>query len=434
MRIENTTAMLTPGNVATHVDIHIHGTQITAVTLHATSSDSRDAGEAVIDGQHRLYLPGMIDAHLHTGQQLLASRVLDAKPIIWTRIMLPFESQMTPEVMRLSAEIAALSMIQGGTTGFVESGSYFMHEAGDVYAQSGLRGALSMSTMDDPTLPASIRMTAQTALAKSDELYDAFDHQGNLQVYYALRALNNCSDALIQGAAEHASDRGTMLQAHMNEYPAEVDGIVARAKCRPYEFLNQLGALSDHFLGSHSLFLSEHEQALIAKSHAIISHSPFSNAGKGVPNTPALLKAGIPVALGTDGAAHGGLSLFNEIKIFRSVMNLWHGVPNHQPAIMPAATILKMVFNGGAQALHAANQIGKIAPGYQADLIAIDLDQPHLWPSGNWTNTVLEDVNASDVCDTMVAGRWLMRNREVLTLDVERIRADFNRIYPTLFK
>ena len=127
------------------------------------------------------------------------------------------------------------------------------------------------------------------------------------------------------------------------------------------------------------------------------------------------------MGLGTDGAAHGGLSLWNEIKIFRSVMNIFHGIPNQNPKIMPAETIFKMLFEGGATALGEAGSLGRLEAGYKADLISINLDQPHLCPSGNLIHTLLECVNAGDVADMVVGGKLLMNNRNVLSLDEERI-------------
>ena len=104
-------------------------------------------GKETLSGKDRVFMPGLIDSHMHTGQQLLKGLVLDARPVIWTRVMLPFESTLTPERMKLSAGLAALEMIRCGTTGFVESGSYFMEEAAAVYEKSGLRGRLSCSCL-----------------------------------------------------------------------------------------------------------------------------------------------------------------------------------------------------------------------------------------------------------------------------------------------
>lgn len=406
------------GELRENVDIAIADGRILAVDADLAKQYEADE---TFDGRYKLFMPGLVDSHMHTGQQLLKGLVLDAKPIIWTRVMLPFESTLTPEKMRLSAQAAALEMIKSGTAGFIDAGSYFMEDAAAVYEKSGLRGALSYSTMDEEGLPESIAMDANEAVRRTDSLFDAFHRKGNLKVYYSLRALNSCSNRLVELEAEHARDRNTMLQAHMNEYMGEVNGILEREGMRPYEYLEKMQVLGGNFLGAHSLILTDREKELVRDRGVKVCHCPFSNCGKAVPDTPQLLEMGIPVGLGTDGAAHGGLSLWNEMKIFRSVMNIIHGVPNRNPKVMPAKTILHMALEGGAVALGEEGQLGRVEAGYKADLIGIDMNQPHLCPTGDKIHTLLECVNAGDVSDMVVGGRVLMKNRTVLTLDEERI-------------
>ncbi len=418
MLITDTTIVNAQYVIEQHRDIRIQDGKIQEIAEHGkcmqTDTDT-------VNGRDLLFMPGLIDSHMHTGQQLLRGQVLDELPMIWTRIMLPFESTLTPEKMRFSAELAALEMIHAGTAGFVDAGSYYMEEAAEVYRQSGLRGALSYSTMDQKGLPESVADTAKGALEKTDALYDGFHQQGNLKVYYSLRALMSCSVELMEGAAARAQERDTMLQAHMNEYAGEVNFALERYGMRPYEFLANRGILSSQFLGAHSLMLSEKETELLQEYEVKICHCPFSNCAKAVPNTPAYLNRGISVGLGTDGTAHGGMSLWNEMKIFRSVMNVRYGAPAAEPRIMPAETILQMVLEGGAAALNEAGSIGKLETGYRADLIGISLNQPHLLPSRNLIHTLVESVNANDVTHMMVDGKWIMKNREILTLDEERI-------------
>ncbi|WP_320937168.1 amidohydrolase family protein [Enterocloster lavalensis] len=416
--IKGADVLINSGELRENVDIAIADGRILAVD--ADLAKQYEAGET-IDGRYKLFMPGLVDSHMHTGQQLLKGLVLDAKPIIWTRVMLPFESTLTPEKMRLSAQAAALEMIKSGTAGFIDAGSYFMEDAAAVYEKSGLRGALSYSTMDEEGLPESIAMDANEAVSRTDSLFDAFHGKGNLKVYYSLRALNSCSNRLVELEAEHARERNTMLQAHMNEYMGEVNGILEREGMRPYEYLEKMQVLGGNFLGAHSLILTDREKELVRDRGVKVCHCPFSNCGKAVPDTPQLLEMGIPVGLGTDGAAHGGLSLWNEMKIFRSVMNIIHGVPNRNPKVMPAETILRMVLEGGAAALGEEGQLGRVEAGYKADLIGIDMNQPHLCPTGDQIHTLLECVNAGDVSDMVVGGRVLMKNRTVLTLDEERI-------------
>ena len=375
-----------------------------------------------MDGSGCIYMPGLVDSHMHTGQQLLRGNVLDEMPMIWTRIMLPYESTLTPERMRLSARMAAVEMIHAGTTGFIDAGSYFMAEAAGVYAQSGLRGALSYSTMDQKGLPASISMDAETAIQKTDELYKEFHGRGNLKVYYSLRSLISCSEDLIRMAAERAAERHTMLQAHMNEYPGEINFYMERKQMRPYEYLDSLGVLGPDFLGAHSLLLSEREISLLSERGVKVCHCPFSNCGKAAPRTPELLERNITVGLGTDGAAHGGLSLFQEMKIFRSVMNLTWGVPLAEPAVMPAKTILAMATRGGQACLGGdPDRDGKIFPGARADLIGIDKRRIYMAVYGHIANTILESVGSGDVRDSVCGGKILMKDYQIQTLDEEKI-------------
>ncbi len=372
-----------------------------------------------LDGTGKLVMPGLADCHMHTGQQLLKGKVLDALPMIWTRIMLPFESTLTDRKMELSASLAALEMIKSGTTAFVDAGSYHMEAAAEVYVRSGLRGLLSASTMDEKGLPDSIAQTAEEAVAQTDRLYDSYNGRGNLKVAYSLPSLISCSDELNQRAAERAKERGARLQAHMNEYAGEVNYFLTNKKMRPFEYLDSMGILDENFIAAHCLLLSEREKEILAERDVKVCHCPFSNCGKGAPDTPSLREKGICIGLGTDGAAHGGLSLWNEMKIFRSVMNVVYGSRLNEPAVMPAEYILRMVSENGYRLM--GEDGGRLEPGRKADLITIKMLQPHLCPTGNIVNTLLECVTAGDVCDSVVNGKLLMKDRKVLTLDEEKI-------------
>lgn len=415
--IRDTTVMTDYDTIQTNMDIAVKQGEILAVAKSGTREFQADK---VMAGKNKLFMPGLIDSHMHTGQQLLRGSVLDEKPIIWTRVMLPFESTLTPQKMELSAGLAAVEMIKSGTTAFIDAGSYFMQNAAAVYDQSGLRGCLSCSTMDEPGLPQSISMNAKQAVGETDALYDTWNGKGNLKVFYSLRALNSCSDELTELASGHAKEREAVLQAHMNEYQGEVDGIMKREGMRPYEYLEKMQVLSGKFLGAHSLLLSEEEKNLIKQRGVKICHCPFSNCGKAVPETPELVSRGIIPGFGTDGAAHGGLSLWNEMRIFRSLMNIYYGVPDGNPKVMPAELLFRMMYEGGASAIDD-EKCGKIQEGYHADLIGIGLDEAHLIPSGSLLKTMFECAEPGDVKDMIVGGRIIMENRELKTMDEEKI-------------
>ena len=393
---------------------------ITCIRPYVNGEEQKkEEGQEWICGEGKLLMPGLCDSHMHTGQQLLKGRILDELPMIWTRIMLPFESTLDEEKMKLSAELAALEMIKSGTTAFVDAGSYYMENAAEVYEKSGLRGLLSASTMDEAGLPKSIRQNAEEAAAQTDRLYDAYNEKGNLKVAYSLRSLISCSEDLILKVADHAKERNAFIQAHMNEYPNEINFFLQRRQMRPLEYLDTLGMLNEKFIAAHCIMLSENEKDILKKHDMKVCHCPFSNCGKGIPDTPSLLQRNICVGLGTDGAAHGGLSLWNEMKIFRSVMNVGRGVPIGEAAIMPAVQVIRMATENGYHLM--GEDGGRMETGRKADFITINLMQPHLYPTGNMVNTLLECVTASDVCDSVVNGQILMKDRQVQTLDERKI-------------
>lgn len=405
-------------DVIFNCDIRIEGNIIKEIGKNL----NRIEGEEIVEGKSLLVTPGLCDTHTHIGQQLLKGRVLDADGIIWKDIMLPFESSLTSEKMSLNTRYALIEMIKGGTTSFIDAGSYYMDSACEEIVKSGMRAAVTYSSMDDETLPPSILNSVEEVLEKNDDLYEKWNNKGLIQVYYSIRSLMSVSEKLIIEVAKHAKERDTMLQAHMNEYQKEVDYVIEKTGLPPYEYLDSLNVLDKNFIGAHSLILTEKEKEIIKNNDIKISQCPFSNSGKALANTPELLRKGIKIGIGSDGTAHGGLSLWDEMKILRCMMNVTWGVQEQNRSIMPAKSLLKFSMENGEYFLR--KKIGKIKEGYLADLIFIDLKQSHLWYSQNYTNTLFECVNKGDIIHSMVDGKWIMRDRKILTIDEERVQKE----------
>lgn len=381
--------------------------------------------EEVINGKNLLVTPGLCDAHTHIGQQLLKGKVLDAEEIIWKNIMLPFESSITDKIMSLNTKLALIEMIKAGTTSFVDAGSYHMDSACREIFKSGMRGAVTYSSMVDSSLPESIFDTADEVIEKNNNLYENWNGKGLIQVYYSIRSLMSANEELILKVSQEAKKRDAMLEAHMNEYYKEVENVIEKTGLPPYEYLEKLGVLNSDFIGAHSLILSEGEKEIIKKHDIKIVQCPFSNSGKALANTPQLIKNGIKIGLGSDGVAHGGLSLWDEMKTLRCMMNVTWGIQENNRSIMPAKTLLKMATENGKYFLR--KNIGTIKEGYLADLIFIDLNQPHLWYSGNYTNTIFECVNKGDIIHSMVDGKWVMRDRKITTIDESSVREELKK-------
>lgn len=383
------------------------------------------AAKRTLEGEGLLWMPGLADGHTHTSQQLLRGRLLDEKPVIWKRVNVPFESRLTEESSKLSAELAALEMIKNGTTGFVDAGGKYAEVFAEVYEASGLRGRLTYMTNDNPYAPESLRTKLPQALDRLDRLRRQLN--GRLRAYYSVTALTAASEELFRSVLEAAQEAGIPAEVHMNEYSSEVLDFIERYGARPLEYLEQNGLLKGILIAPHCIFLSESEMEILQNRDVRVMHCPFSNCGKGVPPTPVLLTKGITVGFGTDGSAHGGADLFREMRLFRSLMQVHWGVSRADSEVMPAETLLRMATQGGAAALDLPNG-GAVRVGAAADLIALDIDQPHLYPTQNLVHSLVESAVGSDVQHMIVDGNLIMENRRVLTLDEARIKADCKRI------
>jgi 5-methylthioadenosine/S-adenosylhomocysteine deaminase len=378
-----------------------------------------------LNGNGKLVMPGLIDSHTHTCQQLLRGRIADEYPMIWTRIMVPFESNLQEKDVYISSQLSCLEMIKSGTTAFIDAGGRHMHQVADSVLESGLRGIITCSTMNSGRdIPDTMKSSTEENISTNLQLFKDFHGTGNgrLDVWFSLRSIITCTPDLIQKVFETAKDCSTGVQSHMNEYPNEISYCLENFQMRPFEYLESLGVLDGHFLGAHSILLSENEIDIIKRYNSKIVHCPISNSGKGIPKTPSLLQKGISVGFGTDGAGHSGLSLLDQMKVFKSLMRAFWGVPIFDPVVMPSKSILEMATLGGAKAMMREDELGTLEVGKKADMILMNIDQPHIQPTHNLLNTLIESVNSNDVTDCIVDGKIVMKNREVLTLDEEKIK------------
>ncbi|WP_025785387.1 amidohydrolase family protein [Sporosarcina sp. D27] len=389
----------------------------------STVSESFTATETV-DAKGKFAMPGLIDAHTHTCQQLLRGRIADELPMIWTRIMVPFESRLQEKDVRISSQLSCLEMIKSGTTSFIDAGGRHMHKVAESVLESGLRGVITSSTMDSgKEIPTDMKLSIAENINLNRQLFNEFNGSGDgrLDVWFSLRSIISCTPDLIQEVFKTAKACSTGVQSHMNEYTNEIGYCLENYKMRPYEYLESLGVLDERFLGAHSILLSANEMEIIRDYQCKVAHSPVSNSGKGVPNTPQLLQKEITVSLGTDGAGHSGLNLFDQMRVFKSLMRSSFGAPIFDPVVMPSKTLLEMATLGGAKAMLREDQLGTLEIGKKGDLILIDVDQPHIQPTHNLLNTLIEVVTSRDVTDSIVDGKLLMKDRQVLTMDEEKI-------------
>lgn len=240
------------------------------------------------------------------------------------------------------------------------------------------------------------------------DLYQAYDGKGGgrISIWFAIRQVMTCSRDLIAMVRDAAAELNTGIHAHLCEHKDEVSFCLQNYHLRPAQFLESMGVLGPNLLTA-------------------VIHCPRANlSNHGFPKTPQILQAGLNVGLGCDGAAPSNLDLFDEMKALRYSMIAYWGLPSFNPVVMTCPTLLKMAAWGGANAIGKGDILGAVEEGRKADVILLNIDQPHLTPTQNLINTIVEAANGHDVTDSIINGKIVMKNREVLTLDEEKVRRE----------
>ncbi|MCY0881583.1 MAG: amidohydrolase family protein, partial [Firmicutes bacterium] len=264
-------------------------------------------------------MPGLIDTHTHTCQQLLRGRTFNEYPMIWSRILVPFESSLTPQNVAISAELSCLKMIESGTTAFADAGGVHMEEVAYIVNKSGMRAALTESAIDQGALiPSAMKRTPQKILQSTEDLYRHYHQTANqrIHIWFGIRQIMTASPALIEATAAKARELHTGLHAHLAEHRDGVSFCLQKYHRRPAEVLDGLGALRPNLLTAHNVMLSEKDIMLLAAHHVHIVHAPRNNLiYHGMPKTPYIKAAGLSIGIGSDGASESSLSLFDEILV-----------------------------------------------------------------------------------------------------------------------
>ena len=419
--IKNCSVMMPDFSIKKEQDILIQDSFIVKIT----DTDDGYESKEVLNGKNKLVMPGLVDGHTHTCQQLLRGRTANEYPMVWTRILVPYESSLTPEDCYWSAKLACLEMIKSGTTAFAESGSTHMGDVANAVIESGMRAALARSTMDiGDAIPECMKESSELNILHTEALYDKYQGTGDgrVDIWFAIRQVMTCSPELIREIGKEARRLKTGIHAHLCEHKDEVSFCLQHYQKRPAEFLDDMGVLGPNLLTAHNVVLSERDIDLLGERNVKLIHCPRANyANHGFPKTPRILQNNMSLGLGCDGASRPNLSLFAEMKhLLYGTMAFW-GIPIFDPDIICAKDLLKMVTVGGARALQHEAELGTIEEGKKADLITINLMQPHLTPTHNLLNTLVDCAAEHDVTDSVINGKIVMRDRNVLTMNEEEI-------------
>lgn len=381
----------------------------------------------VVDCRGMIVMPGFVQAHVHTCQTLARGRADDLELLDWLRTVIwPYEAALDEAAAGASAELAMAELLLGGTTAILDMGT--VHHTDAIFAaaeRSGLRATIGKAMMDypDPQIPAGLAESTRASLDEAAALIERWHGaaDGRLRYAYAPRFALSCTDELLREVGIQARARGVGIHTHASENPGEVALVRQRFGKDNLVVLDDLGLLGPHCCVAHCIHLSAEERALMAARGAHACHCPSSNLklASGIADVPALRAAGVNVAIGADGApCNNNLDALLELRLAA----LLHK-PAHGPRTLPAPEAVRMATRAGADALGLGDQIGALAVGRRADVIAIDPRTLHATPTADPWSTVAYAAQSRDVRHVAVDGRVVVRDGALLTLDVARVRA-----------
>jgi 5-methylthioadenosine/S-adenosylhomocysteine deaminase len=365
-------------------------------------------------------LPGFINCHTHAAMTLMRGIADDLPLMDWLQNHIwPLEQKWISEAfVRDGTDLAIAEMILCGTTCFNDM-YFFPNVTAQQAIQHGIRASVGLIVIDFPTVWAE---NSSAYIAKGLELHDQLRHQPLITTSFAPHAPYTVSDDPLQKIRTLADELEIPVNMHVHETLHEVEDALAKTGQRPLQRLHNLGLVNPSFIAVHMTQLTAKEISLFAESGAHIVHCPESNLklASGFCPIAQCLSAGINVALGTDGAAsNNDLDMIGEM---RTAALLAKAVAQDASSV-PAMTALRMATINGAKALGLEQETGSLTVGKSADVIAIDLDHLETQPLYNPASQIVYAASRQQVTDVWVAGRQLLKQRQLTTVDLAALKA-----------
>lgn len=377
-----------------------------------------------VDLKDHLLIPGLINMHGHAAMTLLRGVAddLPLKPWLENHIWPLEKNWVSDEFVRDGTRLACAEMIRSGTTCFGDQ-YFFSNVVGQVALQSGLRAQVGFPLLDFPSKWAK---NGDEYLRRGLEVHDEFRDQESIQVAFSPHAPYSVNDALMEKTATLAGELDSVIQIHMHETAQEVSEYLEQHGERPLTRLEKMGLIGPRTQCVHMTQVDDSDISLLQKNNSHVIHCPESNLklASGFCPVQKLSDADVNIALGTDGAAsNNDLSMAGEM---RTAALLGKAVADDASACS-AEQVLAMATINAARALGWEQQIGSLEIGKQADIVALDLSGLEAAPLYNPISWLVYAASGREVTHVWVAGRALLKNRELETLDQHdiRLRTDY---------
>ena len=387
--------------------------------------------DTVKDMTGRLLMPGLINCHSHIAMVLMRG-VGSGLPLhewLFDSIF-PIEDKLIAGDIAAASRYALLEMIAGGTTSFSDM-YFFPTTTVEAVAEAGIKANLNRCVQcfaDDQTVEQTHQIPESLALF--EKYHNA--ENGRIRIDFSVHAEYTCKPHIVEAYSKMCLERGGRMHIHLAETAREQQECIERYGKTPTEWFNALGTFASPTAAAHCVAVTESDMDILSAHGVSVVHNPTSNLklGSGFAPIRRMIDKGIHVTLGTDGvASNNNLNMFEEMHLADIIHDGYHNDPTH----IDSSWVLDMATVNGAKA-QGRDDTGVLEAGKKADIIAVDLTKPHLYPNFDTVALITCSAQASDVCMTMVDGRILYENGVFLTLDEEKVRADMKAAVERLYQ
>lgn len=375
-----------------------------------------------LDGTNQMVLPGFVNTHTHAAMTLLRGYADDLPLMEWLENKIwPMEAKLTAEDVYWGTMLAIIEMIKSGTTCFADM-YFFMDDVARAVEQAGMRAVLARGMVG-------VGPENEQAINESRELVGKWNGKANGRINFILgpHAPYTCPPDYLRRVMRLAEELEVGIHIHLAETAGEIADINRIYGKSPVAHLESLGLFKHQVLAAHCVHISEQDIEILAKYQVGVAHNPESNMklASGIAPVPEMLKAGIPVALGTDGASsNNNLDMLQEMR----TCALLHKVNTLDPTVIPAYQALQMATTNGAQALRLDSEIGQIKAGMKADIILVKVDEAHFIPCYDLVANLVYSGQASDVNTVIIDGNIIMQDRVIKTINEKEVLAQAKRV------
>jgi 5-methylthioadenosine/S-adenosylhomocysteine deaminase len=396
----------------------IQGDTILAVGSGAELKAEYQAAQ-VVDCGGKILMPGLVNAHTHVPMTLLRGLADDLRLDVWLLgYMMPVEREfVSPDFVRLGTLLGCAEMIRSGITCFADM-YYLEEDVAKATTEAGMRALCGQTVLKFPSPDA---QAYEESLAMARDFITRWKGHPLIIPTVAPHAPYTCTDEILRASAELAVEFDVPLHTHLSETAQEVENMRREQGMPVIPYVKKQGLLEAKVLAAHCVHIDEGEMRTLLHAGAGVAHNPSSNLklASGIAPVNRMLSLGLNVGIGTDGpASNNDLDLFEEMRLAAFLAKGASG----DPTVLPAQQAVLMATRMGAQAMHIGDITGSLEPGKRADLILVDTTPLHNAPRFQRDNNspyaqIVYAAKSTDVTDVMVNGRWVMRDRQLLTLN-----------------